>query len=255
MIYIQENIRFLRRYKGWTQEQLAERLGIKRPLIGAYEEGRAVPKLMVIQQISMLFGISIDCLLTVDLSKEKALPASDFRVLSTVVDANNEERVSIVPLKASAGYLNGLADPEFVAELPHFAIPVAEMSQGRSYRVFQIKGDSMLPVPSGAYVFCDYVEAFSGIRDGKTYVVVTANEGIAYKRVYNHVNEYNSLLLKSDNEAYEPYTVQASEVLELWQAIGFLTFDLPEPNKVDVEALSSMVLKLQADIRGIKAKE
>ena len=80
MIYIQENIRFLRRYKGWTQEQLAERLGIKRPLIGAYEEGRAVPKLLVIQQISLLFGISIDRLLTVDLSKEKALPASDFKI-------------------------------------------------------------------------------------------------------------------------------------------------------------------------------
>jgi transcriptional regulator with XRE-family HTH domain len=255
MIHIQENIRFLRRNRAWTQEQLAEKLGIKRPLIGAYEEGRAVPKLIVIQQISLLFGISIDRLLTVDLSKEKAIPAADFRVLSTVVDTQNEERVSIVPLKASAGYLNGLADPEFVAELPHFAIPVAEMSHGHSYRVFQIKGDSMLPVPSGAYIFCDYVESFSGIRNGKTYVVITANDGVVYKRVFNHVDDDGTLLLKSDNEAYDPYTVHASEVLELWQAIGFLTFDLPEPHKIDVEALSSMVMKLQADVRNIKSKD
>jgi len=255
MIHIQENIRFLRRNKAWTQEQLAEKLGIKRPLIGAYEEGRAVPKLLVIQQLSLLFGVSIDRLLTVDLSKEKTIPASDFRVLATVVDAQNEERVSIVPHKASAGYLNGLADPEFVAALPNFSIPVAEMSHGHSYRVFQIKGDSMLPVPPGAYVFCDYVESLSGIRNGKTYIVITANDGIVYKRVFNHANDDGTLLLKSDNEAYEPYKVQVAEVLELWQAIGFLTFDLPEPHKIDVESLSTMVMKLQADMREMKSKD
>lgn len=253
MIHLQENIRFLRKQKGLTQGQLADELGIKRSVIGAYEEGRAVPKLLVIQQMSILFELSIDQLLTIDLANEKGgKPSSNLKVLATVVDAENEERISIVPIKASAGYLNGLADPEYVAELAHFAMPVAELSGGRSYRVFQIKGDSMLPVPSGAYIFCDYVEALNGIRDGKPYIVITADEGVVYKRVYNHVDEDGTLLLKSDNEEFEPYSLHVKEVMELWQAIGFLTFDLPEPAKLDIDQLSSMVLKMKTEIKHLK---
>jgi transcriptional regulator with XRE-family HTH domain len=250
MIHLQENIRLLRKQREWTQGQLAEKLGIKRSLIGAYEEGRAVPKLLVIQQLSLLFGLSIDRLLTVNLSNEKVIPGTDVRVLSTVVDTQNEERICIVPVKASAGYLNGLTDPEYVAELPHFALPVRELSQGNSYRVFQIKGDSMLPVPSGAYIFCSYVESL--IRDGKPYIVLTADEGVLYKRVFNRNEEDGTLLMKSDNEAYEPYSVAADQVLEVWQSIGFLTFDLPEPSTMDMNKISSMLFKMQEEIKNLK---
>lgn len=253
MIHLQKNIRFLRKQKGMTQGQLADELSIKRSLIGAYEEGRAVPKLLVIQQMSLLFGLSIDQLLTIDLANEKGgMPKSNLKVLATVVDANNEERISIVPVKASAGYLNGLADPEYVAELSHFAMPVAELSGGKSYRVFQIKGDSMLPIPPGSYIFCDYVEALNGIRDGKPYIVITADEGVVYKRVFNHIDEDGTLLLKSDNDEYEPYSLHVQEVMELWQAIGFLTFDLPEPTPMDIDQLSAMVLKMKDEIKQLK---
>ncbi|MCF8359951.1 MAG: LexA family transcriptional regulator [Prolixibacteraceae bacterium] len=256
MIYLQQNIRYLRKKSNLTQEQLAEKLGLKRPLIGAYEEGRAVPRLLVIQQLSLLFEISIDRLLTVNLEAEPPQAGNpDLKVLTTVVDAQNEERICIVPVKAAAGYLTGLADPEYVAELPHFALPVSELSQGRTYRVFQIKGDSMLPVPPGAYIFCDYVEALSGIRNGKAYIIITANDGIVYKRVYNRVKDDGTLLLKSDNEEYEPYSVPVSQVLEVWQAIGFLTFELPEAGDMNMEKLSSMVFKMQEELKRLKSEE
>lgn len=256
MIHLQNNMKLLRKQKKWTQTDFAKKLGIKRSLVGSYEEGRAVPKLLVIQQMSLLFNISIDQLLTLDLSKEKIFPpVQNLKVLSTVVDADNEERICIVPIKASAGYLNGLSDPEYVAELPHFALPVNELPQNKSYRVFQIKGDSMLPVPSGAYIFCDYVESFNGIRNGKAYVLITADEGIVYKRVFNQIKEDKTLLLKSDNEAYDPYSVKAKDVLEVWQAIGFLTFDLPEPDEMDINKLSSMVFKMQEEIKQLKGRK
>jgi hypothetical protein len=54
----------------------------------------------------------------------------------------------MVPLKASAGYLNGYADPEYVAKLPKFYLPM--FKQG-TFRAFEIKGDSMLPIISGRY--------------------------------------------------------------------------------------------------------
>jgi len=40
-----KNLKFLRSRKGLTQAELAANLGIKRSVIGAYEEGRAEPRL------------------------------------------------------------------------------------------------------------------------------------------------------------------------------------------------------------------
>ena len=41
MVKVNENIRFLRKKKGWTQEKFSKKIGIKRSLVGAYEEGRS----------------------------------------------------------------------------------------------------------------------------------------------------------------------------------------------------------------------
>ena len=49
---IAENLKFLRKKAGYTQEQFAQELGIKRSLVGAYEEGRAEPRLQNLSKIS-----------------------------------------------------------------------------------------------------------------------------------------------------------------------------------------------------------
>jgi transcriptional regulator with XRE-family HTH domain len=53
MIYLKENLRYLRKQKEMTQGDLAEKLDIKRSQIGSYEEGRGVPKLSVIRQMAI----------------------------------------------------------------------------------------------------------------------------------------------------------------------------------------------------------
>jgi transcriptional regulator with XRE-family HTH domain len=261
MIYLKENMKFLRKQKEMTQGDLAEKLDIKRSHIGSYEEGRGVPKLSVIKQMADLFEVSVDELLVENLSEtgtrsretgmRKPETGESLRILSVVVDSDNEERITIVPVKASAGYLNGRADMEYMERLPNFSMPVAELSKGKTYRVFQIKGDSMLPVPPGSYIFCDYVENLTGIREGKPYVLITADEGIVYKRIFQP-NE-NQLLLKSDNPEYEPYTIDTSSVFEIWKALGFLSFELPEPDMLNVQKLSNVVAKLQQEVARLKS--
>jgi len=71
MIYLKENMRYLRKQKKMTQGDLADKLDIKRSLIGSYEEGRGVPKLSVIKQMADLLEVSLDTLLAVDLSSEE----------------------------------------------------------------------------------------------------------------------------------------------------------------------------------------
>lgn len=67
-----KNLRHLRKnVLGWTQQQMADKLGIKRSLLGAYEEGRADPKMSVLHTASQIFNISIDDLIEEDLTQEK----------------------------------------------------------------------------------------------------------------------------------------------------------------------------------------
>lgn len=256
MNFFSTNIKWLRKQWGITQGELAEALGVKRSMIGSYEEGRAVPKIPAMQALSSFFRQSIDDLINRDFSALGVAEEEeeDFKVLTTVVDSNNHERISVVPIKASAGYLNGYADPEYMEELPHFSIPVPELSAERTYRVFQIDGDSMLPIQSGAYIFCEYVLELSEIRNGNTYVLITTDEGVVYKRVENKIADNATLLLKSDNPEYSPYEVPVETVREVWKAKGFLSFDLPNPEDTQLENLSAMMANMSHQLAEIKRK-
>ncbi len=66
-----QNLKYLRKLRGWTQEEFAKKLGIKRSLIGAYEEERAVPRLDVLETVSEIFKVTLDELFLKDLSETK----------------------------------------------------------------------------------------------------------------------------------------------------------------------------------------
>jgi transcriptional regulator with XRE-family HTH domain len=255
MYRIAKNIRHLRKINKLTQNDLADQLQIKRSLIGAYEEGRAVPKITILKQLATLFDLTIDQLVGCDFEVE-GLPAQPEiktapQILPVVVDQNNEELIPIVPVKASAGYLNGYADPEYIGSLPCFSMPIPELSRGKTFRVFQIKGDSMLPVLPGSYLFCEYVEAVSAIREGDIYILITREEGLVCKRVF--FQKDNQLLLKSDNPEYEPYLVDGRMVMEIWKAKGVLTFEFQKPEISQISHISDVLREVREEIRKLRS--
>ncbi len=254
-----ENIKKLRKLKKLTQNDLAERLGVNRSAIGAYEEGRAEPRLSTLRLLSALFECSLDDLVlgNDDLSRELSdVKGKSLRVLPIVVDKDDQEQMSLVPIKASAGYVQGYGDVEFIRRLPHFKMPFIELSANRSYRVFQIKGDSMLPVSPGSYIMCEYIPDWNEIRSDDCYVVVTREDGVVYKRLINRLRENNTLLLKSDNILYEPYSISASNILEIWKAKGFVSFRLPDANEGlnSIRHVSEVLHEIREDVRSIRQK-
>lgn len=261
MVKLNENIRILRRRLSLTQDQFAQRLGIKRSLVGAYEEGRAEPRLELLQKMAELFSISVDLLIGKDYSSATSEPAIEANyargkeVLVVTVDAGDKQNIEFVPHKAAAGYLNGYADTEYVKELPHFSLP--NLKQG-TYRAFEISGDSMLPLMPGTIVIGEYVENLKSIKSGKTYVLITQREGIVYKRVFNYLDENGNLFLVSDNRHYAPYQLSASEVIEVWAAKAYISVQFPdvsEKSDVSVEQLAGVVLDLQKEILQLKSKK
>ena len=155
-----------------------------------------------------------------------------------------------VPVKAAAGYLASYADTEFIDELNTFTLP---MLSGGNYRAFEIIGDSMLPTPSGSIIVGEKIEGPNDIKNSQAYIVVSRNEGIVYKRVEKNNRAKNKLTLVSDNPQFQPYQVNAEDVVELWQAQMVIS-KISQQQRWDVNSLASMVNNLQSQVSTLKKK-
>lgn len=260
MAFINKNLKFLRAQQNMTQKQLAEKLGLKQAAIGAYEEERSTPPLASLLDITKIFNVNLDDLVRLDLSKgeKDRKVASTTRgkdILAITVDSNNRENVELVTQKASAGYLSGYQDLEYVKELPKISLPV--LPKNRTYRAFEIQGDSMLPVQPGTIIFGEYLDNITSIKNGKLYILVTKQDGIVFKRVFNFADDEAKLLLVSDNRQYQPYPVDIEDVFEVWAAKAFFSNQFPDPQGISpasADQLAHTVLTLQEEIKRLKKK-
>src|SRR5690242_6928155 len=244
-----QNLKYLRKLRGWTQEEFSAKLRIKRSLLGAYEEERADPRLEVLENVSEIFKVSLDELLLQDMSETQGSSYLAKRRQLKMMSADRNV-IHFVPVKAAAGYLAGYADSEFIDELNTFTLP---MLTGGSYRAFEIIGDSMLPTPSGSVIVGEKVEDMDGIKNNAAYIVVSKNEGIVYKRVVKNNKNKNKLTLVSDNPAFQPYQVQAADVLEIWQAQAVI-HKVTQQQRWDVDSLVNLVSNLQDQVSSLKKK-
>jgi transcriptional regulator with XRE-family HTH domain len=242
-----KNLKYLRKLRGWTQEEFAAKLHIKRSLLGAYEEERAEPRIDVLEIVSDIFKLTLDELLLKDLGDSKGNYLARRRAQKLAAGTNE---IQFVPVKAAAGYLAGYADPEFLDELNTFTLPM--LAPG-TYRAFEIVGDSMLPTPSGSVIVGEKVENLDDIRNNNTYIVISRNEGIVYKRMMKNARSKNKFTLISDNSAYQPYTINAEDVLEIWKATMIISKANVQP-RWDVNQLATVVNNLQEQISSLKKK-
>lgn len=250
MSKISNNIRHLRSLKGWSQQQLADKLNITRARVGSYEEERADPPVDILIRLSSMFHVAIDALVKCDLSKvdtNSLLKVGQNRILFPImVDANNNDLVEVVTARASAGYLNGYSDPEYFENLPNMNLPFKIVGK---HRAFPIKGDSMPPLQDGSYVVGKFVESPDEISNGSTYVLITKDEGIVYKRVFK---KGNILELHSDNKNYEPYAVALADVLEIWHFVCTLNVSDKKEDELNLESIMNMLKSMRVEMESIK---
>ena len=139
------NIKFLRKRKGYTQDEVASELNMKRSTLSGYENGMAQPNLEVLIAFSKYYNVSVDTLVKTDIAQlsdfylsqlekddDAYISGSELRVLATTVDNKNEENIELIPIKAKAGYKSGYADPEYIKTLVTFQMPF--LSKDKKYR-------------------------------------------------------------------------------------------------------------------------
>ncbi|AYN03548.1 helix-turn-helix domain-containing protein [Flavobacterium sp. 140616W15] len=251
MSLFSDNIRSLRAKRKISQEKVAESLLITRGRYAKYEEGTSEAPYEILKKIAHYYQISIDLLLSVDVRKipmDDLLKLENNRLLLPItVDAAGNDFVEIVTQKAKAGYLNGYGDPEYIESLQQMALPF--LGPGK-HRGFPVEGDSMPPHEDGSIIIGRYVERLGEVLDGKTYILITKNEGMVYKRL--NKNKKNALVLASDNPFYPNYEVKASDILEIWEYECNIGRTDKKQELSETQSMKDLILEIKREVLELK---
>lgn len=257
-MFIAQNLKFFRKRKGLSQEEMASILGLNRSTYSGYENEVAQPNLELLLQLAQSENIPLEVMLSKQLDQ---LSNEDFdelqgtwkadargqnlRILTTVVNSENEEEIELIPQKVSAGYSNGYADPNYLEKLPTMRLPF--LSKDRKYRAFPISGDSMPPVVHGSYVVGEFVQDWLSLPSNIPCIVVTKEDGIVFKYLQNRLQEDQMLRLSSTNPIYAPFNVPVSDILEIWRFVSYISKELPDV-QLDHSSLSTQIRAIQSDL-------
>lgn len=246
------NLKFLRKNRRETQEQVADAIGINRSTYADYEKGKSEPSASLCIKIANYFSISVADLLISELdvhlfnrkmTDPPSLYQDGLRVVTVSVSGNERENIELVPVSAIAGYAEGYNMTSFIRDLPRFYLPNLPES---TYRAFQISGNSMPPIGEGFIVVGKYVERWQDLKSGKRYVLLLRNEGVVFKRVINEVGQNKKLVLFSDNPDFLPFTVSIADLLEAWEMVAFVGFpsEIGDPQEAILQKLHTIDQKI-----------
>lgn len=103
-----ERLKKIRREQGYTQQQLADLLGISKSAISMYENGVREPELSFIQKMAGIFGVDTDALIGLATPPAEDAPISPFRNMEKLIARNGkqlteEERNKLIKLLSDTG--------------------------------------------------------------------------------------------------------------------------------------------------------
>ena len=70
---LKENISMLRSVNGYSQEEVAEKIGVSRQAYAKWEKGKGLPDVAIVEELAKALGTSITELLTGELKENEKL--------------------------------------------------------------------------------------------------------------------------------------------------------------------------------------
>lgn len=243
MSFVGKNIRKLRTVKKLSQAAFAELFGLARPSVGAYEEGRSEPKMETLIQIAHHFGLSVDLLLTKELTinelyhfdifkEQLQQPATAQEPAPPVPSTSNV--TPLVYRNRALEYIVHHHNAAFVDSLPVLQFP--HQLAGPT-RAFEVSGADMLLHRQGLrhqdIVLCSRIDkAKPRLKKGTVYVFVTQSK-VLIRRLTAWQPDEHLLHLRADNPDYGSQELELSQVLEIWEVRGVYTTHLRAPALLD----------------------
>lgn len=275
MSIISENIKYLRNLNRLTQEQFSSRIGIKRSLLGAYEEARANPPLDKLKLIAQSFGVSVDALIKQDIRRMRETPD---------ITLGFEKRNPIPEPRKVTELLDELLPPvkkdpqPTVVESPRFEVPVETRTKVELMPVESPKPTPMAyshhPAPSvfpgfsgspqsrafekvtdfpiaEAWVVGEPISDLLSLPDGHYFILETKPYGLIYRRLYNQIKSKGNYLLVSDLDGVSPREIEVKDIVEAWSMKGYFVWQVPPPPP-SLTKVTELVEELQFELNRIK---
>ncbi|MEM9324344.1 MAG: helix-turn-helix transcriptional regulator [Bacteroidota bacterium] len=250
--FIGENIKKIRTAKNISQAEFASLFNLARPSVGAYEEGRSEPKIETIIHIANHFRLSIDVLLTRELTvndiysfglvNEKLNKAHQFKKQPKSL---LPDPIALVGIQDYVNYIVQYKNGDFISDLPRISVPDGNI---RSMRAFEMNGSEMeyhqQGIHHGDLLICKRVE-LEGLPklEGALLTLITP-ESIVTRRL---LLIDNGMQLTTDDPNYEPTEIQSDQILECWRVIAVYSKYLNPPT-----LLEERVMKLEREIEKLK---
>lgn len=241
MSYIGKNIRKIRTVKKLSQAAFAELFGLARPSVGAYEEGRSEPKMETLIQIAQHFGLSVDLLLTKELTVNElyhfdAVQEQLREQPPPVTLARADQQQHVTPLvyhNRALEYIVQHHNPDYIDGLPWLQLP---HNLSGPTRAFEVNGAAMQLQQQGLrhqdIVLCCRVERPAPVLQvGQVYVFVTKSQ-LLVRRLAERL-EQEVLKLRADNPDYPVQEFALDQALEIWQVRGVFTTHLRAPTMLE----------------------
>ncbi|OSY87911.1 transcriptional regulator [Tenacibaculum holothuriorum] len=237
MSFFGKNIKKIRGVKGLSQQAFAELFDLKRATLGAYEEGRSEPKIETIIKIANYFSISIDELLTSELTVNDLLRFKGNLALEA--DKIFKEVFAKIPCITDnfiSDYIELFDKDNFISDLPYLKLPINTEKKFRGYTVTNLemtnhdKGLYPKDIVIGEFVPNDVIKKLNA----GVVVLALVKDELVLRRLYM---ENDELVLRADHKNIEDKRYDIKEVKELWR-IRYVFFKrLPEFNDLLEEKL------------------
>ncbi len=245
MSFFGQNIKKIRSVKGLSQQAFADLFSLKRGTLGAYEEGRSEPKIDTLVKVAKYFSISVDSLLTDELTVNELLQFKGD--LTTAADDLARETFVTVPCITERNikdYVVNYHAESFVRQMPSLQLPLVS---DKKFRAYAITGLEMTQHDRG---LCpdDIVvgEAFPleeirSIPDGSIVLTLVKDE-IVMRRSYFVKDK---LVLRADHKSIGDTLCALEDVKELWLVKYVFFKRIPEYTDVMEERMLQLEQEFQ----------
>lgn len=242
MSHIGKNIKKIRAVRKLSQQQFSELFSLSRTSVGAYEEERAEPKIDTLIQIAHYFGLSIDVLLTKELSVNELYNIDQLNqrmdkvhnIKTSKMPKIVESGVPLVSANKHVEYIVHFKNKDFLANLDRVNLPVKQKGVARA---FQMQGSEMEYHQHGLHhgdiLMCTQTSLDKIDRD--QILVIVTDKQLTIRRVENIDGKILKLI--SDDPNYPNIEVDTDTVVEFWRVQGKYSTYLNPPKLIEEKLL------------------
>lgn len=233
MIFLSKNLKILRERCGYTQKELADKLGVKANTISNYEKGVSSPDFELLEIITDLLNAKADDILFRDMADMNYQKSRT--LINSCDNLSDYTSIPVVDISVAAG-CGGCDNTDYMEVTDSIRMPPSMVKANARYFCVRVKGESMTPtILYSSYVVVRLLERpeWEYMPENHVYVV-SDREGRAYiKRVKNRLREHGFIVCMSDNvdkANYPNFNLQENEINSILHAEWYISAKMPNIN-------------------------